>query len=65
MLFTCFAIAIAHLWQRWNSIISPESNNGFDQQEFQQLIYPAITVCNLSPTIKITHKVDYFVIFLL
>jgi hypothetical protein len=48
-----------NLWSRWNQIIDPVASNGFDIQNFQQLIYPAITVCNLVPNVKIDHKVYY------
>jgi len=46
-----------NLWERWNQLISPVSSNGFDIENFHQLIYPAITICNLTPNVKITHKV--------
>ena len=59
LLGVCAVIVISNLWQRWNQIISPVSNKGLDQQAFQQLIYPAITICNLAPNIKLTHKVKY------
>ena len=52
-----FIWTLINLWERWNQIIEPVSSNGFDIQNFQQLIYPAITVCNLVPNVKLIHKV--------
>lgn len=49
---------LINLWERWNQIIEPVSSNGFDIQNFQQLIYPAITICNLVPNVKLQHKVE-------
>jgi hypothetical protein len=46
-----------NLWERWNEIIEPETSNGFDIQTFKQLIYPAFTICNIVPGVKLTHKV--------
>lgn len=44
------------LWDRWNEIINPVSSNGFDIMNFHQLLYPAITICNIMPGIQIEHR---------
>lgn len=44
------------LWDRWNQIINPVSSNGFETELFHQLLYPAITLCNLVPGQKIKPK---------
>jgi hypothetical protein len=56
-LILCSIWTLMNLWQHWNQLISPVSSNGFDVASFHQLIYPAITICNISPNIKILHKV--------
>ena len=43
-------------WTR-NDLIEPVSNNGFDLRNFQQLIYPSITICNLVPDVFLIHNV--------
>ena len=35
---------LINLWTRWNEIIYPVPSNGFDLQNFKQLIYPSITI---------------------
>ena len=47
---------LLNLWTRWNEIIYPVPSNAFDLQNFKQLIYPSITVCNISPNIPLTHN---------
>lgn len=44
------------LWDRWNQIINPVSSNGFETELFHQLLYPAITLCNILPGQKIKPK---------
>ena len=47
---------LINLWTRWNEIIYPVPSNGFDLQNFKQLIYPSITICNISPGVPLTHS---------
>lgn len=47
---------LINLWTRWNEIIYPVPSNAFDLQNFKQLIYPSITICNISPNIPLTHN---------
>jgi hypothetical protein len=47
---------LINLWEKWNQIIEPVSSNGFDIQNFQQLIYPAITICNVVPNVRLRHN---------
>jgi hypothetical protein len=47
---------LINLWSRWNQLIEPVSSNGFDLHPFQQLIYPSITVCNITPNVKLHHN---------
>jgi hypothetical protein len=49
-----------NLWSRWNQLIEPVSNNGFDLRNFQQLIYPSITICNLVPEVTLLHNVNHY-----
>ena len=44
------------LWDRWNDIFNPVSSNGFLLTQYDQLIYPAVTICSLSSSIKIEPK---------
>jgi len=51
---------LINLWSRWNQLIEPVSSNGFDLHNFQQLIYPSITICNIVPDVNLIHNVKYF-----
>jgi hypothetical protein len=45
-----------NLWEKWDEIIEPMPSSGFEMKNFQQLIYPAITLCNLTPNVTLTHR---------
>ena len=45
-----------NLWEKWDEIIEPMPGSGFEMKKFQQLIYPAITLCNLTPNVTLSHK---------
>ena len=47
---------LLNLWPRWNEIIYPVPSNAFELQNFQQLIYPNITVCNIYHNMPLTHN---------
>ena len=47
---------LINLWTRWNEINYPVPSNAFDLHNFKRLIYPRITVCNISPNIPLTHN---------
>jgi len=46
---------LLNLWAKWEEIIEPVPGSGFEMKKFQQLIYPAITLCNVTPNVTLTH----------
>lgn len=44
------------LWEHWNQIINPVSSTGFDMKQYEQLLYPAITICSIVPNTRIEPK---------
>jgi len=51
-----FVWTLVNLWSRWEQLIEPVSSSGFTIQQFDQLFYPAIKICNFLPGIKLEHK---------
>ena len=44
------------LSERWNQIVNPVSSTGFDITVFQELLYPEITICGISPEVTLKHN---------
>lgn len=55
-IFLFFLLTIINLWTRYNELLNPVSSNLFTNKQYDQLVYPSITLCNIFPDIPLIHN---------